>query len=82
MGPTSKGMEREWRERVEGNERRAREYEEARERLLVDACVGLNWLLVSFLSHVNKNIIHWRRERPQPDFLATPLLKVIYDQQS
>jgi len=25
--------------------------------LLVDACVGLNWLLVSFLSHVNKNII-------------------------
>ena len=21
-------------------------------------CVGLNWLLVSFLSHVNKNIIH------------------------
>jgi len=26
--------------------------------LLVDACVGLNWLLVSFLSHVNKNIIH------------------------
>ena len=26
---------------------------------LVDACVGLNWLLVSFfLSHVNKNIIH------------------------
>ena len=22
--------------------------------LLVDACVGLNWLLVSFLSHVNK----------------------------
>ena len=24
----------------------------------VDACVGLNWLLVSFLSHVNKNIIH------------------------
>ena len=26
--------------------------------VLVDACVGLNWLLVSFLSHVNKNIIH------------------------
>ena len=26
--------------------------------LLVDACVGLNWLLVRFLSHVNKNIIH------------------------
>ena len=26
--------------------------------LSVDACVGLNWLLVSFLSHVNKNIIH------------------------
>ena len=26
--------------------------------LLVDACVGLNWILVSFLSHVNKNIIH------------------------
>jgi len=27
--------------------------------LLVDACVGLNWLLVSFfLSHVHKNIIH------------------------
>ena len=26
--------------------------------LLVDACVGLNLLLVSFLSHVNKNIIH------------------------
>ena len=26
--------------------------------LLVDACLGLNWLLVSFLSHVNKNIIH------------------------
>ena len=26
--------------------------------LLVYACVGLNWLLVSFLSHVNKNIIH------------------------
>ena len=27
--------------------------------LLVDACVGLNWLLVSFfLSHVNKNVIH------------------------
>ena len=26
--------------------------------LLVDACVGLNWLLVSFLSHVNKNTIH------------------------
>jgi len=26
--------------------------------LLVDACVGLNWLLVGFLSHVNKNIIH------------------------
>jgi len=26
---------------------------------LVDACVyGINWLLVSFLSHVNKNIIH------------------------
>jgi len=24
--------------------------------LSVDACVGLNWLLVSFLSHVNKNI--------------------------
>ena len=24
----------------------------------VDACVGLNWLLVSFLSHINKNIIH------------------------
>ena len=24
----------------------------------IDACVGLNWLLVSFLSHVNKNIIH------------------------
>jgi len=26
--------------------------------LSVDACVGLNWLLVSFLSHVKKNIIH------------------------
>ena len=26
--------------------------------LLVDACVGLDWLLVSFLSHVNINIIH------------------------
>ena len=30
--------------------------------LLVDACVGLNWLLVSFLSHVNKkhhSFIHY-----------------------
>ena len=26
--------------------------------LLVDACVGLNWILVSFWSHVNKIIIH------------------------
>ena len=25
--------------------------------MLLHACVGLNWLLVSFLSHVNKNII-------------------------
>ena len=32
--------------------------------LLVDACVGLNWLLVSFLSHVNKNIIHSFKSTP------------------
>ena len=42
--------------------------------LLVDACVGLNWLLVSFLSHVNKkkNIIHSFRH----DVVRTTLMSL------
>ena len=39
--------------------------------LLVDACVGLNWLLVSFLSHVNKKHHSFILCRMQKGFAMT-----------